>query len=185
MSVLEMSAFEIIDNIDEFDYDSFIKSDMEKMDKIEICKYKYNFYKIDYKFNEEIMKKHVRYGDYDLLELKFDEIIKKIFKFPKGTYEDEEEEDDCEDEFINNISYEKRHNSYLEEFQTINKDVLDYIKNYVAKHGYPPTVREIGKAINVSSPATVQAHLNHLANKGYIRKENTKNRTIELLQWFN
>lgn len=61
------------------------------------------------------------------------------------------------------------------------EDVLDFVKSYIASHGYPPTVREIGAAIGVSSPATVQAHLESLAEKGFIRKEGTKNRTIEVL----
>ena len=69
----------------------------------------------------------------------------------------------------------------MEQLTKRQSDTLKFVKEYIVSHGYPPTVREIGKAINVSSPATVQAHLNHLANKGYIRKENTKNRTIELL----
>ena len=60
-------------------------------------------------------------------------------------------------------------------------DVLDFVKSYISSHGYPPTVREIGSAIGVSSPATVQAHLESLAEKGFIRKEGTKNRTIEVL----
>ena len=60
-------------------------------------------------------------------------------------------------------------------------DVLDFVKSYIASHGYPPTVREIGSAIGISSPATVQAHLESLAEKGFIRKEGTKNRTIEVL----
>ena len=59
--------------------------------------------------------------------------------------------------------------------------VLDYLKKFMAKKGYPPTVREIGSALNLSSPATVHAHLNTLADKGYIKKNNSKNRAIELL----
>ncbi len=60
-------------------------------------------------------------------------------------------------------------------------DVLSFVKSYIASHGYPPTVREIGKAISVNSPATVQAHLECLSKKGFIRKEDAKNRTIEVL----
>lgn len=60
-------------------------------------------------------------------------------------------------------------------------DALLYIKTYIVSHGYPPTVREIAKEIGVSSPATVQAHLDGLANKGYIKKGSNKNRTIELM----
>ena len=59
--------------------------------------------------------------------------------------------------------------------------VLDYLKRSIAKNGYPPTVREIGKALDLSSPATVQAHLNTLEAKGYIKRGDSKNRAIELL----
>lgn len=61
------------------------------------------------------------------------------------------------------------------------EDTLKFIKEYIVSHGYPPTVREIAVAINVSSPATVQAHLDQLADKGYIKKGSNKNRTIELM----
>ena len=64
-------------------------------------------------------------------------------------------------------------------------EVLDFIKSYIVAHGYPPTVREIGKALNISSPATIQVHLSNLVEKGCIKKENSKNRTIELLVDFN
>ena len=79
MSANQMSAFEFIDNLDEFDNDSFIKSDKENLDKMDICKHKYNFYKIDYKIGEDIRDKHHDYGNYGLLELTFEEITKKIF----------------------------------------------------------------------------------------------------------
>lgn len=61
------------------------------------------------------------------------------------------------------------------------EDVLNYIKEFVASHGFPPTVREIGSALGASSSATIQAHLNSLEDKGFIRKEKTKNRSIEIL----
>lgn len=61
------------------------------------------------------------------------------------------------------------------------QDILDVIKKYIADHGYPPTVREIGASLNLSSPATTQFHLNKLEEKGYIKKNNSKNRTLELL----
>ena len=38
-------------------------------------------------------------------------------------------------------------------------EILDYIKSYIVKYGYPPTVREIGASLGVSSPATIHAHL--------------------------
>lgn len=61
------------------------------------------------------------------------------------------------------------------------EEILTYIKEYIVNHGYPPTIREICKAMGVSSPATVHAHLNNLEKKGFIKKEDTKNRAIELL----
>ena len=60
-------------------------------------------------------------------------------------------------------------------------EILDFIKVYVANHGYPPTVREIAKKLTVNSPATIHSHLNKLAEKKYIKKDDSKNRAIELL----
>ena len=69
----------------------------------------------------------------------------------------------------------------MEKLTKRQEDALKFIKTYIVSHGYPPTVREIATAIGVSSPATVQAHLESLADKGYIKKGNNKNRTIELM----
>ncbi len=69
----------------------------------------------------------------------------------------------------------------MEKLTSKQNQVLDYLKQFIAKKGYPPTVREICSALNLSSPATVHAHLNTLVDKGYIRKNNSKNRAIELL----
>lgn len=60
-------------------------------------------------------------------------------------------------------------------------EILDTIKKFIAKNGYPPTVREIGAILNLSSPATTHFHLNRLESKGYIKKDKSKNRTLELL----
>ena len=60
-------------------------------------------------------------------------------------------------------------------------EVLDSLKKYLAVHGYPPTVRELGEALGLSSPATTHFHLNKLEKKGYIKKGKEKNRCIELL----
>lgn len=60
-------------------------------------------------------------------------------------------------------------------------EILNYIKEYIVSHGYPPTVREIGASLGVSSPATIHAHLNNLEKKGFIKKQDSKNRAIELL----
>lgn len=59
--------------------------------------------------------------------------------------------------------------------------ILEFIMKFIAKHGYPPTIREICKELGLRSPATVHTHLNNLENKGYIRKDGSKNRSIELL----
>ena len=60
-------------------------------------------------------------------------------------------------------------------------EVLKFVKEFMVSHGYPPTVREIGEALGLSSPATTHSHLKGLEEKGYIRKNGRKNRAIELL----
>lgn len=69
----------------------------------------------------------------------------------------------------------------MEKLTKRQNDVLTFVKSYIVSHGYPPTVREIGKALDISSPATIHAHLSNLENKGFIKKEGSKNRAIELL----
>ncbi len=69
----------------------------------------------------------------------------------------------------------------MEKLTKRQEDTLQFVKEYIVSHGYPPTVREIAKELQVSSPATIQAHLDGLAEKGYIKKGNNKNRTIELM----
>ena len=61
------------------------------------------------------------------------------------------------------------------------EETLIFIKQYMVAHGYPPSVREICAGMNLSSPATVHTHLKELEGKGFIRKQNSKFRTIELL----
>ena len=69
----------------------------------------------------------------------------------------------------------------MEQLTKRQEDILNFIKEYIVSRGYPPTVREIGKALGVSSPATIHAHLENLECKGFIKREETKNRAIELL----
>ena len=69
----------------------------------------------------------------------------------------------------------------MEKLTERQKDILDTIKKFIAKKGFPPTVREIGKELNLSSPATTHFHLSKLESKGYIKKSKSQNRTIELL----
>ncbi len=61
------------------------------------------------------------------------------------------------------------------------RQVLDYIKEMVAQRGYPPSVREIGEAIGLSSPSTVHSHLSTLVKEGFLRRDPTKPRAIEVL----
>ena len=61
------------------------------------------------------------------------------------------------------------------------KEIFDYIRKYASKHGYPPTVREIGKAVGLHSSSTVHAHLANLEKIGLLRRDPTKPRAMELL----
>lgn len=59
--------------------------------------------------------------------------------------------------------------------------ILDYIKDCILKKGYPPTVRDICDAVNLSSTSSVHAHLNTLEKNGYIKRDPTKPRAIEII----
>ena len=61
------------------------------------------------------------------------------------------------------------------------KEIFDFIGKYARKYGYPPTVREIGKAVGLHSSSTVHAHLANLEKSGFLRRDPTKPRAIELL----
>ncbi len=61
------------------------------------------------------------------------------------------------------------------------KEIFDFIGKYATKYGYPPTVREIGKAVGLHSSSTVHAHLANLEKIGLLRRDPTKPRAIELL----
>jgi len=69
----------------------------------------------------------------------------------------------------------------LEKITNKQAETLTFIKKYMVEHGFPPSVREICKGMDLNSPATVHAHLKQLEKKGIIRKESNKFRTIELL----
>lgn len=58
------------------------------------------------------------------------------------------------------------------------RQVLDYIREMVAERGYPPSVREIGEAVGLSSPSTVHSHLNSLVEGGFIKRDPSKPRAI-------
>jgi len=61
------------------------------------------------------------------------------------------------------------------------QEIFDFIKRYSAKYGYPPTVRDIGKAVGLASSSTVHAHLANLEKIGLLRRDPTKPRALELL----
>ena len=61
------------------------------------------------------------------------------------------------------------------------QEIFDFIKRYSAKNGYPPTVRDIGKAVGLASSSTVHAHLANLEKLGLLRRDPTKPRAIEML----
>jgi repressor LexA len=61
------------------------------------------------------------------------------------------------------------------------QEIFDFIRKHSAKHGYPPTVRDIGKAVGLASSSTVHAHLANLEKLGLLRRDPSKPRAIELL----
>lgn len=61
------------------------------------------------------------------------------------------------------------------------QEIYEFIQRYSAEHGYPPTVRDIGKAVGLASSSTVHAHLANLEKLGLIRRDPTKPRALELL----
>ena len=61
--------------------------------------------------------------------------------------------------------------------------ILEYIKEHVELKGYPPSVREIGEAVGLASSSTVHGHLARLEKKGYIRRDPTKPRAIEVIHY--
>jgi len=61
------------------------------------------------------------------------------------------------------------------------QEIFEFIKRYSATHGYPPTVRDIGKAVGLASSSTVHAHLANLEKAGLLRRDPSKPRAIELL----
>jgi len=61
------------------------------------------------------------------------------------------------------------------------QEIWNYLVEYVDRHGYPPTVREIGEQVGLASPSTVHAHLANLERAGLLRRDPTKPRALELL----
>ncbi|AYA99948.1 transcriptional repressor LexA [Lachnoanaerobaculum umeaense] len=68
----------------------------------------------------------------------------------------------------------------MDTLSTKQKEIYNVIKDSILNKGYPPSVREIGELVGLKSTSSVHAHLNTLEKKGYIRKDPTKPRTIEI-----
>jgi repressor LexA len=80
---------------------------------------------------------------------------------------------------------EDREVDSLDDLTTRQIAILDFIKREIRVRGYPPSVREIGEAVGLSSSSTVHNHLSILEQKGYIRRDPTKPRAIEILDEMN
>lgn len=89
-----------------------------------------------------------------------------------------------ENKTVNEVE-NKRRNKGSKELNNREKDILKFIEKQVKEVGYAPSVREIGKAVGLSSTATVHAYLAKLEEKGYIKKETQKGRTLRLLKGSN
>lgn len=61
------------------------------------------------------------------------------------------------------------------------REILDFVNDHCDRHGYPPTVREIGQAVGLTSSSTVHAHLGNLERLGLLRRDPTKPRALELV----
>ena len=69
----------------------------------------------------------------------------------------------------------------LEPLSRRQQEVVDYIRATVIAQGYPPTVRDIGEALQMKSPATVYSHLSALVRKGWLQREAGKPRAIRIV----
>jgi repressor LexA len=61
------------------------------------------------------------------------------------------------------------------------QEIWNFLVEYVDRHGYPPTVREIGERVGLASPSTVHAHLANLERAGLLKRDPTKPRALELI----
>ncbi len=62
------------------------------------------------------------------------------------------------------------------------REILTFVQRYAEAHGYPPSVREIGQALGLTSSSTVHSHLSALEKKGYLRRDPSKPRALEVLR---
>ena len=69
----------------------------------------------------------------------------------------------------------------MQPFTKRQREILDYLQDFIQRHGYAPSLEEIGKRFNLSSLATVHKHLTNLVDKGFIRRSWNRSRSVELL----
>lgn len=79
------------------------------------------------------------------------------------------------------VNHKEEKNMAYGKITTKQKEILEYIKAEILKKGYPPSVREICEAVNLKSTSSVHSHLETLEKNGYIRRDPTKPRAIEIL----
>lgn len=72
---------------------------------------------------------------------------------------------------------------YKRELTGRQNQILDYIRSEIHRRGFPPSVREIGEAVGLSSSSTVHSHLAALESKGFIRRDPSKPRALEVLDY--
>jgi len=70
----------------------------------------------------------------------------------------------------------------MDELSTRQQEILQLIRNKVSERGYPPSVREIGEVLGLRSPSTVHSHLSTLVRSGYLRRDPSKPRAIEVVE---
>ncbi|MDY0087292.1 MAG: transcriptional repressor LexA [Coriobacteriia bacterium] len=73
--------------------------------------------------------------------------------------------------------------SYKPELTSRQRQILDYIRSEIHRRGFPPSVREIGEAVGLSSSSTVHSHLAALEEKGFVRRDPSKPRALEVLDY--
>jgi repressor LexA len=73
--------------------------------------------------------------------------------------------------------------SYKRELTDRQRQILDFIRSEIHRRGFPPSVREIGEAVGLSSSSTVHSHLTALEDKGFLRRDPSKPRALEVLDY--
>jgi repressor LexA len=73
--------------------------------------------------------------------------------------------------------------TYVRELTNRQRQILDFIRAEIHRRGFPPSVREIGEAVGLSSSSTVHAHLEALESKGFLRRDPSKPRALEVLDY--